>query len=165
MFKGANLQLRPVFQRLEHNAAKGFVGVSPCTYGCVHCLVCFGSSSWAWFCITDGKHGILGLPPPHTGWRAPEGFIFPGLCQVPLSCPHLLKCTIVVQEWEDPCPRASDSGCVYTVPLIGRLGCHGSLCSSRSRDGGPESSVQTDEHGASLSPLSDADLCGFLGLV
>lgn len=66
MFKGANLQLRPMFQRLEHNAAKGCVGVSPCTYGCVHCLVCFGSSSWAWFCITDGKHGILGLPPPPT---------------------------------------------------------------------------------------------------
>ncbi|CAK6436813.1 unnamed protein product [Pipistrellus nathusii] len=98
----------------------------------------------------------VSLPP----WlESYEGYIFPGLCQV-LSCPHLLKCTIQVQEGEDQFPHFSDSDCVCTVPLLET----GPACAFwlRCRSGEGRRSIlgnfQMEEQNISVEPASVSSL-------
>lgn len=75
-------------------------------------------------------------PPPRTWLESYRGLSLPRPLPGTLVLPHLLKCTILVQEGEDQSPHSRDSGCVYTVPLLWRLGCRGSLVPCRPSDRG-----------------------------
>lgn len=171
--RAPELQLCPGFQKSEPTVspAKEFVKVS-LYLGCVHFLVFFGCSSLVWFCVTDGNCSTLGLPhvPTPTGYRAIEGYIFPGLFQA-LFCSHLLKCAIPVQGRARPVSLLFWLRlCLHSASDL-ETWLSSSLVKCRSGNGRQSTlgNFQTDEQSAagraSLSLLSEANLCDFEGSV
>lgn len=125
--QGTWLPALPVFQKSEHSVcpAKQCVQVSLPTWGCVHFLVLFGCSSLVRFRVTDGKRSILGLPRSPSLLARELSRAISSQASARYGCP-------VPTCWNAPSwsrkgktsfPHPSASGCVYTVPLIWRLGC------------------------------------------